>query len=820
MHKTPDTKIIASNRDISKRNIEKVQHDGPFIISTATSRFSTSWKNSEITWGDLVRKLSNTTRTPETYAEYQQMTKKEQGAVKDVGGFVGGSLKGGRRKVDAVGWRQVITLDADFVKGDIWRQVQNDAVYACVMYSTHSHKADQPKVRLVIPLSRTVTPEEYVAISKKIAADIGIDMFDDTTYQPHRLMYWPSTASDAEYVFEVQDTPWLDPDEVLARYTDWRDPLEWPVSSRQSKVQQRLADKQGDPHEKAGMVGAFCRTYSIEEAIETFLSEQYTQHSEGRYSYVDGSTAGGLVLYENGKFAYSHHGTDPISGLLVNAFDLVRLHLFGDKDEEAKEGTPVSRLPSTLAMYEVAKKDQKIKMMVTKEKLAEAESDFMDDSEEEETKSLEVNNKGEVIANARNAENILQNPPFKNVLCFDAFKNTEAIKGALPWRARARPHTEHEPWLGSDDKRLQHYFGRVYDFKAIGIIENAYIEVTRQHSFHPVKNYLEATKWDGVNRMETVFIDYLGADDSPYVRAVTRKWLVAAVARIYEPGCKFDYMPVLIGPQGAGKSSLIAMLAREWFSDSLRNLEGKEAGEHLQSGWIFEMGELAAMRKSEVEIIKAFISKQTDSYRVAYDRVVSEFPRKCVFIGTTNRTDFLRDQTGNRRFWGITVEPEKRKFNAFETLTAETVAQIWAEALNLYYEGEELFLSPELEREANRIQETHVEEDPRAGLIQGYLDTLLPVEWDDMSVFDRRAYLDSEEAFEDRQGAVQRQRVCAAEIWAECLGNDHKNMKPFEATGIYNILRRLDEWEERKPARTSFKIYGKQTTFIKKSDGQ
>lgn len=422
---------------------------------------------------------------------------------------------------------------------------------------------------------------------------------------------------------------------------------------------------------------------------------------------------------------------------------------------------------------------------------------------------LELSDRGTVIPNARNAEKILTNSPFKGVLAYDIFKGSEVIKGDLPWRKRENPDADFELWLGSDDKRLLHHFGVLYDFNSAKIIENAYLDVVRRNAFHPVKDYLEAQSWDGVPRAETLFIDYLGAEDTPYIRAVTRKWLAAAVSRIYEPGCKFDYMPVLVGPQGVGKSTIIAKLARDWFSDSLKNLDGKEASEHLQSSWIFEMGELAAMKKGEVEEIKAFITKQIDSYRVAYERVVSEFPRKCVFIGTTNRNDFLRDQTGNRRFWAITTNPLNRKYE-INDFTDEVVGQVWAEVMILYKQGEKLYLDSKLEEEARLIQESHMESDPRIGLIEEYLDRLLPFNWNSMKIYERINFLASE-----RTGEVKRERVCAAEIWSECLGNDYNNFKPFEAAAIYDILRKVEGWEERKPNRTTFKHYGKQTTFIR-----
>lgn len=436
-------------------------------------------------------------------------------------------------------------------------------------------------------------------------------------------------------------------------------------------------------------------------------------------------------------------------------------------------------------------------------------ADYQDNFEEKVDKDpLEYNKNGNLIPNSRNAELILKSSPFKEVLAFDSFKNTEAVKGNLPWRKRERPYSKYEPWLASDDKRLLHYFGKKHDFKSANIIQNAYVEVTRQQSFHPVKEYLESFKWDGVKRVDSFFIDYLGAEDSPYIRSVTRKWFTAAVNRIYEPGCKFDYMPVLVGPQGAGKSSTIAKLAGEWFSDSLRNFDSKEAGEHLQNSWIFEFGELAAMKKGEVEEIKAFITKRVDSYRVAYDRIVSEFPRKCVFIGTTNTQDFLMDPTGNRRFWAITVNPDKRIYNPITDLTNEIIGQLWAEAMEFYKNGEKLYLDSIIEEQARQIQEGHTEEDPRTGIIQKYLNTRLPFEWDSLEIAERRSYL------KNSTGNIQREKVCAAEIWTECLDADYKKITVWDSRQICDILRKLG-WVERNPKRTRFKIYGTQTTFIK-----
>lgn len=781
---------------------KQIKHDGSFVIATAGSRTSTTWKNTEVSWSEFVKKLSRTTRTHESYADYQKMSKAERGEVKDVGGFVGGSLKGGRRKADSVGWRQLVTLDADFVKGEIWPVIEMMFDYAGLVYSTHTHQADKQKVRFVFPLSRTVSAEEYVAIAKRIAADIGIDMFDDTTYQPHRLMYWPSTASDAEYLFEVQDEAWLNPDDVLARYSDWRDPLEWPESSRQSQVQQRMADKQGDPHGKAGMVGAFCRAYSIEEAIETFLEDEYTSFGDSRFTYIDGSTAGGLIVYEDGKFAYSHHGTDPCSGLLVNSYDLVRIHKFGARDEDAKEGTPISRMPSSLEMNKLAQNDGHVKQLLVEQRIAEAEIEFAEDesissiegtpTDNSWMQRLTIKRDGGFEETRTNLLLILNHDPnLKNKFALNEFAQRALVREDLPWR---KSDDVNDFFNDFDDAGLRNYLEQVYGLSSVLKTQDALAQVIHSNRFHPVRDYLNSLTWDGVERLDTLIIETLGAEDSELNRVVSRKTFTAAVARVMRPGCKMDYMLTLVGPQGIGKSSLFGRLGGEWFSDSLTSVTGKEAYEALQGAWIVEMGELSASRKADVEATKHFLTKRVDRFRVAYGRHVSDFPRQCIFIGTTNDVEFLRDQTGNRRFWVMPVGKQTIK-RPWHSLMKEEIGQLWAEAVQRFKDGEELFLPDYLEEEMWEIQKGHSEESPMLGPIQEHLDRLVPSNFNDMPMQDRHSFFENAFDMED-SGTVRRDRVCALEVWMELFRESPKRFPMMDRREINSILRSLPGWKQ------------------------
>ncbi|NSW84444.1 MAG: virulence protein E, partial [Syntrophothermus sp.] len=554
-----------------------------------------------------------------------------------------------------------------------------------------------------------------------------------------------------------------------------------------------------EPTTKQGIVGTFCRCYSISEAISKFLPDLYSPVDDSltRYTYAGASGYGGLVVYDKDTFAYSHHESDPCGGREVNAFDLVRIHKFGKLDDRVNEKTNLNKLPSQIAMEKYAVSQPEVRRM----RMSEIQEEFSDESLDDDLEGdswkeqLEFHHKtGDLLPTANNIELILSHGEWYGVLAYDAFRNTEVIRKDLPWRKKERPHRLYEPWLGEDDDRRDHWFNKNYGFNSGVTIKKAFTEVTRGNKFHPIKSYLESHTWDGIERAEAIFIDYLGAADTHYTKQVTRKMLLAAIKRLYEPGCKFDEMLVLIGPQGAGKSSILAKLGGEWFSDSLRTFENKEAGEHLQSGWIFEISELSAMKRSEIEEVKAFLSKTEDRYRVAYDRAVSDFPRKCIFFGTTNTRDFLRDTTGNRRFWPVGVNPKEAKYNHWRQLTDELIGQIWAEVLCWFKAGETLELDDQAREEAVHQQAQHMESDPREGIIQEWLETPVQDEWG------------------EEQTDTMRIRVCAAQIWTECLGNKKGSMRPWEAKEICDILRHIPGWQERS-GKASVPGYGVQRVF-------
>ncbi len=811
----------------------RITHDGSFDIAIGRNRKETSWKNNTTQWSELLDKLSNTHRTAETHAEYIAAKKERQDEIKDVGGFVGGYLTGGRRKSPNVLHRQLVTLDIDFGDMSFWEDFCMMYGNAACMYTTHKHCSSKPRMRLLLPLDREVRPDEYEAISRRVAGVIGIEVFDPTTFQPERLMYWPSSAKDGEYVFEYQDGDWLCADEILASYRDWRDVSQWPVSIRVNSLVRKGIDKQGDPLEKPGVIGAFCRVYGIEAVIDKYLSDVYTSCDvEGRYTYVGGSTSGGMVVYDD-KYAYSHHGTDPTSGKLCNAFDLVRLHKFGLRDEDCSEKTPTNKTPSYLAMVDLAVKDTAVKNLIMHEKLDGAKRDFegvvdadtVAEPEDDSWKTLlDVDGKLNVRGTIDNILLIFENDAYlKGRIAYDDFEKCEVALKDLPWRKEKYSYRRRR-LTDRDDSSIRHYLEKAYGISHVSKTNDAMLVWSQKTEFHPVRDYLNSVEWDGEKRVDSVFIDYQGAEDCAYTRIVTRKTLVAAVARIFNPGVKFDNVPVLVGKQGAKKSSLIAKLGRQWFSDSFSfNMLAKnetKAYESMQGVWITEIAEMSGMAKAEVEAVKHFVSKTEDRFRVAYGRKTEIFPRQGIFIGSVNMDDFLLDPTGNRRWWPIRIDTSKAVKDVFTDLTDAEVSQIWAEAVQMYKKGETLYLPENMAAIAAEVQEAHTKQHPWSEIIHAYLEEKVPANWHSMSRFDRANWLHSKEDFdeiavEEGVGLMYKSRVCLQELWHEALGK-REVIDERSATAIKAIMVKIKNWEELKE-QMRFGTYGKQRRgFVRK----
>lgn len=764
-------------------------------LSIGKHRRETNWKNKKFTWTELLQKLSVTQRTGETVKEYASLERDQQDQIKDIGGFVGGIITGGRRKKTAISSRSLITLDIDFGDPETLNRISLCLSGAYCLYSTHKHTPENPRLRLIIPLSEEVLPDQYQAIARKIAEAVGMEMFDPTTFQPERLMYWPSTPKDGVYLFEQQDGSFMDPAKVLAKYKDWTDSSQWPMHPMESQRVAEGVTQAQDPTEKTGVVGAFCRVYGITEVIEAYLSEVYEPAQEGRYSYKHGSTAGGLVVYGD-KWAYSHHGTDPVSGHLCNAFDLVRLHKYGRLDSRVKDDTPINRQPSFIAMAEFARKDQAVNLDLVKQQTGKAMQAFAGEIErggaDDWLKTLETDKRDKIVGTSQNLLTIFRNDPnLKGKMCYNEFNCRPMVRGAVPWNDLEGERV----WKDEDDAGIRWYIETSFGFTAVNKIEDTVSMIRQENRYHPVREYLQAQIWDGKPRIATILTYYMGAPDNDYVRTVIRKMLVASVARVMQPGIKFDTAIVLIGPQGSAKSTFITILGGQWYSESFGKLDKKDAVENIQGVWLMEIPELAAFKNAEVEEIKHFMSKKVDEFRPAYGHHVGLYPRQVTFWATSNKSDFNKDYSGARRFWPVeVVKSLLYKDRVFNELEKER-GQIWAEAVQYWSEGEDLHLSAEIEEMAEMRQFEHTEKDPWEDTIKKLLEKPLPKNWETLTMYNRKAFLRGDDQEMQPEGTELRQIITPMEIWVEMLEGTTRDLTPLIGKRIANCMKRIEGWK-------------------------
>jgi len=776
----------------------------PLAIAYGNNRQAKTWTNKTITFEELKERLKVTIRTPESAEEYAKFNKAKRDTVKDHGGFVAGALKGGRRKIDTVELRSMVALDGDKIDKAFLENYEENAPYTSLLYTTHSSTEEHPRVRLVYPLTRDVTPEEFVAVSRYLAEMLGIDYFDECSYQPNQLMYWPSTPSNGVYVFKDVEKEWLNPDDILSAHPEWTDPTRLPTSSRESRANTTRIVEVKDPLGKDGPVGLFNRTYfPINRAIEKFLSDVYEPtDNEKRYHYIQSSSMAGVEIIEEGKFAYSHHAKDPAYLKLCNAFDLVRIHKFGDDDSKK----------SFNAMCELAMEDDEVKRLAMEERLLEAETDFADTDSDWMTRLKYQPRTGLLENSVYNLNLILNNDPDFQNFAFNELANRIQITGPLPWE---RPEGN-SFWRDADTAQLKSIIDIRYLAFSSRNHDVAFTKAADDRHFHPVRDYLNSLpEWDGVKRVEDLFIKYLQAEDTEYVRTVTRKTFAAAVARIYVPGIKFDCVPVLDGDQGIGKSTIVKdLVSPEYYSEtlSLTDMDDKSGAEKLQGFWAVEIGELAGMKKADIEKVKAFLSTCDDKYRPSYGRVVESHPRQCIIIATVNgERGYLRDITGNRRFWIIKLHQKKQKKTW--NFTPEFRAQFWAEAKEIWKSGEKLYLEGDVLAEAEKMQQSAMEVDERVGMVEEYLNTMLPDDWDSMDLFQRRNYLNgSEFGSPVHKGCELRMEVSNAEIWCECFGKSLQELKPTDSYSIAALMSQIGGWERTTTIKRQ-PIYGRQRLY-------
>ena len=783
-------------------------NDPMLKIAVCNHRNNSKYKNQEKPWSYIKDRNRRPIRTTETAEEYPKLPKEKRDELKDHGGFVGGWLKGGIRKNGNVISRCIGALDADNIGADddflgITRKALEGVEY--FIYSTHKHRPEAPRYRIVILFDREVSEDEYPALMRMVARQIGMDFFDDSTYQSNRMMYWSSCPSNGVFFFEEGFGEPMTVDRYLGMYADWHDTTQWPTSTRQSEVVKHSVRQQQDPLSKDGLIGAFCRTYfPITEAIHTFLSDVYAPSAvEGRYDYIPADSNAGVVIYDD-KFVYSHHATDPACEKLLNAFDLVRIHLFGDDDPKK----------TYKQMCDLALQQDAVKLTLDRERRERADEDFAADDDRDWTSQLRYQPRSQILENSVwNLMLILNNDPDFANFGYNELANRVQVTGPVPWD---RP-TDNKFWRDADTAQLKALLDTRYVSFSSRNHDVCFAKVADDRRFHPIRDYLDSLPpWDGECRVESLFIRCLEADDTEYVRTVTRRLFAAAVARVYQPGIKFDCLTVIDGAQGIGKSTLLKeLVGDEYYSEtlSLTDLDDKTGAEKLQGYWVIEIGELAGMKKADVEKVKGFLSTTDDKYRPSYGRVVESHPRQCVVIATVNgERGYLRDITGNRRFWIIKCRQKEqaRKWS----FTKEERDQIWAEAVALWRGGEKLYLEDTELPAAEALQREAMELDERQGIVEEYLNTLLPDNWDGMDLYERRNYLSVQYDPTQPRGTTVRKAVSNVEIWAECFGKNPSEMKPADSYAIAALMMRVEGWERTEKIRR-IPVYGRQRLYLK-----
>lgn len=696
------------------------------------------------------------------YSEFVQklQTPKISNMKGSAGCFIAGYVEGERNNKNTK-YRSMVTLDIDsqltidgvlagrWLRDNVNHYLRN----AYIMYATHNSTIENPRFRLIIPLAKDVAPTICNEIAKYIAEKVLKISVDSASYKTSQPMYYPTCKDIKKFEFYYQDKEMLDPEQLLVEIS----------MPKQNDID--LAD----PRMKKNWIGAWCNIYSVSDVLKKFLADVYKPVGKNRYSYLNGSTEGGLVVYDNDTFAYSFHASDTISGKCLNSFDLLRLVKFHYLDMQCKPNTPINKLPSFLEMIKICNQDRRVTEFYRINIKGE-------DIEDGWKKSLEIDSNGKYKNSRFNLLLILENDKnIKDVGRLNEFSDQWEINIMPPWRKEQDNDVQ---WTNSDQAQLRNYISLNYGIEHNNRLEDCQTALFYKNSYHPIKEYLKGLYWDKKPRVESIFIDFLGAEDNLYSRTVTKKMLVAAIARIFRPGIKFDYVLVMVSGQGMSKSFILSRLAGEWFNESINSFKGDEALRKLQNCWIVELAELSAMKSSEIEEVKAFISTTVDTYRPKYEKSVRKFPRQCVFFGTTNNYEFLKDTTGGRRFWPLTVNIEKRTMNPYVELTNEIIDQIWAEAYQLYLGGEKLYLEDEkVLRTAEELQRQHTSDDGQSGLIQDYLK--------------------------------DKNMVCARQIWSACFKNS--NEPTYKDTRkINDIIRKLEGWEG---VHTNFGSYGVQHGF-------
>lgn len=771
--------------------------DFTLAIATAPKKDSAQWKNKVVVWSDIKKWMD----TP--------ANKKESGNY-----VLGRLVKDGRRNNRTVEARSALTIDVDHPDDNFLERLEQEQ-YLHIWHTTHSSTPDNPRYRVIIPLDREINPAEYEAAVRGFMEILGSESgFDPSSIEYARYMFMPSSQKPAWFEWGEGIGPLADPDELIANAPESLAGLP-PI---------RPSRRKQDPFQMAYPIGEFNRAYEDLDALIQEYELPYDSAGTKRWTLRGAlRSAAGVGEVAPGLW-YSHHGGDPAHGEAQTAFDLVRIHLFGELDEDVKPRTPVNKKPSHLAMKDLAMADPKVLEAKWKEpyedfedfdatrttptvdppdnKPSEASEAPSDDKPADWRTGLATNRAGAVLDSLDNWKLILKHDPnFKAIVYNEMTRSTE-VDGETTWRRDPSIRA----WLESDLKNLQMWVEEKYHLRASK--ERVDLLVMRARSMRhvdPVKDYLVSLdgRWDGQARVEECLP---GVTPDDFTRMAARKSLVAAVARAMQPGVKADHTLIIYGKAGLGKSEWIDRMSKGWTAD-LGDIRNKDTLVTLSRSWIVVADEGHSLRKADVDAQKAFLTRRVDVFRAPYERQVAEYPRRCVIWGTTNEDVFLTRDEGNRRYLPV-HSTEKVDL---DSLTPDYIDQLWAEAYHMWQNGELLYLTEDESTLAVQERERYTEDDTLAGQIASFLDMKVPEDWLKMGRDERHIF------FRDYQqgadvGTESIQMTCVLQVWHEVMGEQYS---PTEANRrmIRASMKNVAGWRPGDKTKYFDKSYGSQRVY-------
>jgi hypothetical protein len=776
-----------------------ISDDHVFDVTTAPKRDSRHWQSGVVTW----RELAEWMETPAgnkacgnyVLGKFHETTVRHPTTPGQPDPAPCTNL---HRTKTAVVSRDALTLDVDY-PGESFRLKVQKKDYAYILHTTFSSTDEEPRYRLIIPLSRSVSPDEYHVAAAAVMQDLGAEQFDAGSVQPERYMFRPSESRKGLFQYEVHQGPLADVSRLLEDFQS--DLSEIPMP--------RVGKNKRDPFALEGTVGAFNRAYTDFDDLIREYDLPYVSAGSDRWHLVGASAAAGMGICAPG-LVFSHHANDPAYGQTCSAFDLARLHLFGWMDENAKPATPIHKLPSTDAMRDVASKDVKVvtelvgsDFAASMEATAEAIENGSSEAPDNWRLAFQLNSRtGTPTDDVFNWDLIVANDPAFAGLFYNELSMAIETDTDLPWRVVVPGR---ETFDSGDRSSLLLYIEREYRIRPTRTYMDDLInDRAHRRRVNPVLDYLKTLKWDGVSRIETALP---GVRPTPYTRLAARKALVAAVARMFEPGIKWDHMLVFYGLEGLGKSFWVEKMSKG-YSSGLGRIGDKDTLITMQRSWIMTSDEGHSLRKADFDAQKEFLTRTADVFRMPYEREAGVHKRHCVIWGSTNDDVFLRRQEGNRRFLIVKCEDKVD----FDVLTDEYVDQVWAEAVHLYKAGEKLYLTQEEGLLAADNREPFTEEDALSGIIHEYVDRLVPADWDSMSPVDRQMWLMNSNDGMTALGTEPINMVCSIQIWVEALGRRYGDHKRVDLLEINTALKQLEGWVA-VPGRKRVPGYGPQLTF-------